>query len=492
MFRRGWIWPSIVVLPLLLFLHGCGGGSHIERTFPPLPQQSVPSLIPAAGGSVTLPLFATATFPAGAFPGGRNVTVEYTNRPDTNAIYAETAAVFRPQKRSAYELRINTGNTPPVVEGTTVTFQVTDDLLGFKNAAPEVMVQSVERVGLESLDNFQIINSTANPGLKTLTAVVPNWAFTNTRRADRMYESVLLLATTPGTNGLTPSDDAAVLSLEGEPTCDANTLGPPLAREIKVVSPYGERIDPATGQKAMHWGVDLEANGDDVLAASDGTVEFVGNGTGYGYYLVLRHVDQSATLYGHLQQGSAVVGVGTVVKRGDKLAVSGSSGTAVSPHLHFEYIPNGRIFFDKRRINPFPCIGASTEKSSISVGDNGPAADDAFEVVLDDIKIGETFIGETNTISISNLRPGKHNLKVTAIIAPDDAGTYGITLSDGLTFGNGGTDFVEGTLIEKGFVEYTIIVPPRPAASTGFLMPPPPIPRNLTPEKDRPKTGTIR
>lgn len=95
---------------------------------------------------------------------------------------------------------------------------------------------------------------------------------------------------------------------------------------------------------------------------------------------------------------------------------------------------------------------------SITVRDNGTLADDAFQVFLDDILIGSTSIGASNTLAVNNLIPGNHQLKITAIIAPDNVGTYEITLNDGLTFSGDGTS-TSGILAQGASATFTIVVP---------------------------------
>jgi hypothetical protein len=56
----------------------------------------------------------------------------------------------------------------------------------------------------------------------------------------------------------------------------------------------------------------------------------------YGNYLVMDHGGGEYALYGHLKQGSARVGRGDVVERGQQIANIGASGSSLMPHLHFQ------------------------------------------------------------------------------------------------------------------------------------------------------------
>jgi len=94
---------------------------------------------------------------------------------------------------------------------------------------------------------------------------------------------------------------------------------------------------------------------------------------------------------------------------------------------------------------------------SITCGDNGPWANDAFRLFLNGDVIGETSIGETDAIGISNLKSGSYTLTLEVNIAPDNVGTYFVQLNDGVTFENGGTRST-GTSSLGTSLNWTILV----------------------------------
>jgi hypothetical protein len=108
---------------------------------------------------------------------------------------------------------------------------------------------------------------------------------------------------------------------------------------IKVTSQYGQRIHPVTGLNSFHTGIDLSAAiGTPCYAVADGTVKIskVNNGgasVGLGYYIVIEH-DEFCTVYCHLN--ALGIDVGTHVKAGDVIALTGNTGASTGPHLHFE------------------------------------------------------------------------------------------------------------------------------------------------------------
>jgi murein DD-endopeptidase MepM/ murein hydrolase activator NlpD len=98
-------------------------------------------------------------------------------------------------------------------------------------------------------------------------------------------------------------------------------------------SPYGLRL--VGWSPEVHRGVDIAVpDGTPVAAMSAGQVVFAGTMSGYGNVVVLRHHGSTRTLYGHLSE--VRVRVGDAVRGGQIIGLSGHSGNARGPHLHFE------------------------------------------------------------------------------------------------------------------------------------------------------------
>lgn len=116
-------------------------------------------------------------------------------------------------------------------------------------------------------------------------------------------------------------------------------LGFPL-RSARVSSPYGSRIDPFTGHRSFHRGIDLAAPlGAEVLAARAGRVVFTGYDDVYGNYIVIEHTNGYQTLYGHLKK--VLVSLNQDVLFGMIIGEVGVTGQTTGPHLHFEVRRNG-------------------------------------------------------------------------------------------------------------------------------------------------------
>jgi murein DD-endopeptidase MepM/ murein hydrolase activator NlpD len=86
--------------------------------------------------------------------------------------------------------------------------------------------------------------------------------------------------------------------------------------------------------RAPHTGADLRAPvGTEVLAANHGRVVLSGNYFFAGRSIVLDHGGGLYTMYFHLSE--VKVDAGTMVRRGDVIALSGMSGRVTGPHLHW-------------------------------------------------------------------------------------------------------------------------------------------------------------
>jgi murein DD-endopeptidase MepM/ murein hydrolase activator NlpD len=105
-------------------------------------------------------------------------------------------------------------------------------------------------------------------------------------------------------------------------------------------SNFGWRIDPLTGQRAMHEGVDFAAEpGTPIKAAAGGIVIFSDIHQGYGNMIEIDHGNGLVSRYAHASK--RLVKEGDVVLRGQKIGEVGSTGRSTGPHLHFEVLLNG-------------------------------------------------------------------------------------------------------------------------------------------------------
>lgn len=105
-------------------------------------------------------------------------------------------------------------------------------------------------------------------------------------------------------------------------------------------SSYGWRIDPLSGHRAFHEGLDFPASvGTPVYAAADGIVAESTHTIDYGNLIKIDHGSGLETRYAH--NARLLVKVGERVAKGQKIALVGNTGRSTGPHLHYEIRLNG-------------------------------------------------------------------------------------------------------------------------------------------------------
>lgn len=109
-----------------------------------------------------------------------------------------------------------------------------------------------------------------------------------------------------------------------------------------ISSRFGYRTDPFTKARSFHGGVDFRVReGTDVHSVAAGVVNWAGRHPEYGNLVELKHANGLVTRYAHNK--SLLVKSGDVIKKGQVIALSGSTGRSSGPHVHFEVYKNGRI-----------------------------------------------------------------------------------------------------------------------------------------------------
>ncbi len=117
----------------------------------------------------------------------------------------------------------------------------------------------------------------------------------------------------------------------------------------RVLSSYGSRSDPFSGEGAFHTGVDLQAvSGTPVRASADGVVTHAEWSGRYGKLVVIEHSNGMQTFYAHLSRFDVIPG--QEARQGQIIAYSGATGRVTAPHLHYEVRVGGTP------INPYPYL----------------------------------------------------------------------------------------------------------------------------------------
>jgi murein DD-endopeptidase MepM/ murein hydrolase activator NlpD len=110
-----------------------------------------------------------------------------------------------------------------------------------------------------------------------------------------------------------------------------------------------ERIHPILHLARPHEGVDVTAPmGAEIEAPAAGVVTEVRWEEGYGNMITLDHGNGLVTRYAHCSK--ILVARGTRVKRGQKIALVGSTGISTGPHLHYE------VWVNRKPVNPMKYV----------------------------------------------------------------------------------------------------------------------------------------
>ncbi|KKR05762.1 MAG: Membrane protein metalloendopeptidase [candidate division WS6 bacterium GW2011_GWF2_39_15] len=138
----------------------------------------------------------------------------------------------------------------------------------------------------------------------------------------------------------------------------------PLDKIFNVTQWHGD-----TEYQTPHTGIDFEATKQNVKALAKGTIEFIGWDKGPnrclsgGNYIKLKHSDGKYSTYLHLEKFAKGLKKGSIIEKGQILAISGNSGLFncehLSSHLHVE-LRKGSL--QKTHIDPVPYINIDWTK----------------------------------------------------------------------------------------------------------------------------------
>lgn len=106
-------------------------------------------------------------------------------------------------------------------------------------------------------------------------------------------------------------------------------------KDAYLGSPFGHRSDPIAGARAMHEGIDFNAEtGTPVVAAADGVILSAAYHPDFGNVIDIDHGDGLVSRYAHLSRMD--IKPPALVKRGQLIGAVGNTGRSTGSHLHFE------------------------------------------------------------------------------------------------------------------------------------------------------------
>ena len=144
-------------------------------------------------------------------------------------------------------------------------------------------------------------------------------------------------------------DEVSLLSRRAGEMAACIPAIPPMVPDkskYSLSSGFGWRFHPIYHTEKMHTGVDLVMDeGTPIYATGDGVVCVVkSEATGYGRQIVIDHGFGYKSRYAHMLELHLPVGV--PVKRGQRIGLSGNSGSSTGAHLHYE------VLYRNAHVNP--------------------------------------------------------------------------------------------------------------------------------------------
>ena len=161
------------------------------------------------------------------------------------------------------------------------------------------------------------------------------------RELDKNRQFVNRIAVLAGIEGFSTTDSSAVEDsiITVTPGADADSVGVPSGYPLRGYISKRFSESGLFGEK--HLGLDITCpEGTMIRATADGVVESAGWDDYFGYTVRIQHPGGYTTVYAHSKE--LRVKAGDRVKRGQIVALSGSSGRSTGPHLHYEVLKDGK------------------------------------------------------------------------------------------------------------------------------------------------------
>lgn len=143
----------------------------------------------------------------------------------------------------------------------------------------------------------------------------------------------------PGINAVTgAAHKGSYYTLDGSSLRRAYLASP--MEFSRISSTFKMRFHPILQTWRQHLGVDYAAPvGTPARSVAEGVVDFAGWQNGFGNVVIVKHRNNTTTVYAHLSK--ILLRKGQSVSQGQHVGLVGATGWATGPHLHFEFRVNG-------------------------------------------------------------------------------------------------------------------------------------------------------
>lgn len=130
--------------------------------------------------------------------------------------------------------------------------------------------------------------------------------------------------------------------------------------EGSISSPFGSRVDPFTGKRVSHGGLDYAAaKGTPIYSTEAGTVVRQEYSSSYGNVIYINHADNKQSRYAHMSEFSSNIQLGDWVEKGSLIGYVGNTGRSKGDHLHFEIVDLKR---NGNKLDPLKYINDDVSK----------------------------------------------------------------------------------------------------------------------------------
>ena len=181
----------------------------------------------------------------------------------------------------------------------------------------------------------------ASPGRGSSSATGDLASFFDIRESPagtlREVENLRQLSTFLTSAAMPIREVGTLLNTQGALLTEIPSIWPLQGGVGRITMPFGQNINPFTGQHYLHRGIDISTGraGDPILAAADGRVVAVEyDVNGFGNNVIIAHRHGFFTRYAHMQRFN--VQIGQRVQQGEVIGWVGNTGLSTGPHLHYE------------------------------------------------------------------------------------------------------------------------------------------------------------